>query len=210
MIRSQINRALQKSENRALSGANNILDEILPDNVYFSEEDADNWERALGLTNNEGTTLEDRKAKIYRKLAFPGEVKARGAALYIQRELQLAGFNLWVHENRFLIGGVGPDYEAKTFQEVVGIVGQAVHFPLTLHGSIQHGAVNEKLIVNSMDAAIDNTFDINGNYERTFFVGGQTLPEFAIVPDSRRIELRQLILTLKQVQTVCYPLITYV
>lgn len=208
MIRSQINRALSKSENRAISGSSNVLDQILPDTEFFTSEDAENWESALGLTNGEGTTLADRKAKINRKLAFPGTIPARGDALYVERELQQAGFNLWVYENRFPDGFGG--YETKTFQEVAGLVGQAVHYPATQHGQIQHGSNNEKKIVNSMDAAIDNAFDIDGNYERTFFVGGSLIGEIGIVPAARNAELRQLILTLKPVQTVAYMLVTYI
>jgi hypothetical protein len=61
-----------------------------------------------------------------------------------------------------------------------------------------------------MDAAVDNTFDYNSNLERTFFVGGATVGDFATVPISRAQEFRQLILTLKPVQTVCFPLINFV
>lgn len=209
-IRSKINRALSRSENRAISSAENILDQILPDTQFFTEEDATNWERALGLTNGEGTTLEDRKAKITRKISFPGTVPARGDAKYVERELQFAGFDLYVYENRFPVPGSPGDYETKTFQEVAGIAGQATHSPLIQHGQIQHGSDNEKKIVNSMDAVVDNAFDVNGNYERTFFVGGSTLGAIGTVPDSRRVELRQLILTLKPVQTVAYMLVTYI
>lgn len=206
--RYDINRALAKSENRALGSQEDILTGLIPDNEFFSEKDAELWETALGLTNGFGTTLEDRKLKIYRKMQFPGTVRARGSHVFIEAELRRAGFDVYVHENRFPDGGGA--FETKTFQEVVGITGQAVYATSTQYGQIQYGTNNEKKIVNSMDAAYDSNFDVAGNYERTFFIGGATLPNLATIPAARTQEFRQLILTLKPVQTVAFMLVNYV
>ena len=47
------------------------------------------------------TSLAVRKAAIARKLGQPGRVKARQSYLYLQKQLQDAGFDVYVYENRF-------------------------------------------------------------------------------------------------------------
>lgn len=94
-----LNRALAISENKAYNDALDILDAILPDNEGFTEEDATDWERRLGMIVSPGVTFEDRKLAIKRKLAHPGRVKARQNYLYIESQLQAAGFDLYVYEN---------------------------------------------------------------------------------------------------------------
>lgn len=97
--------SLSASEARAWLDATAILNSILPDNDSFTIADADDWERRLGLITNEATSLADRKAAIIRKMNHPGTIKARQHYLYIQQQLQDAGFNVYVYENRF-----GTDY----------------------------------------------------------------------------------------------------
>jgi hypothetical protein len=201
--------AIAKGENRVHEDVIGLLNRILPDNDDFTIEDALRWEKFLAIPTGIGTTLEDRKLAILRKYQYPYTQKARGNALWVERELQLAGFNVFVHENRFLDPQTG-NYFTKTHQEVVGILGNAVHSPVIQHGTIQHGTTSEQKVVNSINGAEDNTFDINGNYERTFFVGGAVLGNFAGVPASREIEFRKLILELKPTQTVGFLLINYV
>lgn len=100
----KLHNALSVSENEALQSAVSILDSILPDNDNFTALDAADWERRLGLITNESLSLEIRKAAIRRKMNHPGTISARQHYLYLQGQLQAAGFDLYVFENRF------PDY----------------------------------------------------------------------------------------------------
>lgn len=93
--------SLNLSEARAYTDAKAILGSILPDTDNFTEEDAAMWEQKLGMITNESVSLADRKAAIFRKMNHPGTIKARQSTLYIEGQLQEAGFNVQVHENRF-------------------------------------------------------------------------------------------------------------
>lgn len=96
---------LAASEERAYEDALSILDSAIPDNDNFTEEDAAQWERRLGLIVGSGT-LEQRKQAIIRKMNHPGIVKARQHRLFLETQLQAAGFEVGVIENIDL-GGIG-------------------------------------------------------------------------------------------------------
>ena len=207
-VRNSIDVANAKIDNTAIVDTYAILNSILPDNDFFDTTDASNWEKSLGLVNGTGVDVSVRKEKIARKMAHPGTIKARQHYLYIQGQIQAAGFtNVYVHENRFWNG---VEHETQTFQQVVGIIGQAVCATSTQCGQVQCGTTNETKIVNSMSAVVDSTFDFNGNYERTWFLGGAVIGTVASVDVNRREELRQLILTLKPVPTVVFSQINYI
>jgi len=193
-------KGLIKSENRAYSDALSILDSILPDNDNFTEQDAANWERRLGIFGNENSSLDDRKLAIERKINHPGEAKARQHYLYIEGELRKAGFDVYVHENT-----VGTDPTVY-----VGTAFKAVHATNVQHGQITHGQSNLKVVANSIDPAIDRLYSVQSPYNHLFFIGGQTLGDFADVDANRETEFRDLILNLKPVQNVAILLINYV
>ncbi len=100
-VLEKVHKALAVGENAAYTDAISILDGILPDNPNFTAEDAEDWERRLGLIINNSVALEDRKAAIARKMNHPGQIKARQHYLYLERELRAANFDVYVHENRF-------------------------------------------------------------------------------------------------------------
>lgn len=202
----KVHKALAISENIAYTSTLSILNSILPDNGNFTVEDATDWERRLGLITNQSTALSDRKLAILRKMNHPGTIKARQHYLYVQGQLQDAGFDVYVYENRFLELGV---YVTKTPDEIIGaaLSNQAVHgFDGTFleHGQVQHGGSFDEKIANSIDKEIDAVFDIGSNYRSTFFIGGPTLGSFANISSSREIEFRQLVLKLKPVQSIAY------
>ena len=201
-ILERLTQALAISEDEAYNRALDIFDAILPDNVNFTEEDAEKWERRLGLITNSLTSLADRKLALLRKINHPGTIVARQHFLYLQGQLQSAGFNVFVHENRFPDGFGG--FETKTPNELIGISGDAVHSPLIQHGQIQHGSGFSEKIANNIDAAIDALFNIGNNFRSTFFIGGVAPGDFATIPGSREKEFRQLVLRIKPVQTIAF------
>lgn len=197
----KVHLALRETEVEAYSAAIGILDKILPDNDNFTEDDAADWERRLGIVASSTTSLADRKAAILRKYAHPGNIAGRQNANYIEGQLQLAGFNVFVHENPT---GIDP----STF-----IAGN----PLSFGGDnsffgddVKFGAgVSGFLVVNSLESTVDQSFNLGSDFRNTFFIGGQTLGNFATVPAVRETEFRQLILTLKPAHLAAALLINY-
>jgi uncharacterized protein YmfQ (DUF2313 family) len=204
-----LHRALALSEEQAWNDAVGILNNILPDNSGFTSEDATAWERRLGIASNNSVSLSDRKAAIQRKLNHPGIVKSRQSWLYLQGQLQAAGFDVYVHENRFDDGAGG--YETQNPLDVTSGSGefQNQHGDFE-HGEQQHGGWYENIIANHIEEDRDSVFDLGDNFRSTFFIGGQTFGDFADVDEDRKTEFRQLILRIKPVQTVGILLINYV
>lgn len=202
--------ALGVSETQAYTDAVAIHYSILPDNDNFSIADATDWERRLGLITNQLISLSDRKLAILRKLNQPGVTPAKSNWRYLQKQLQDAGFDVYVYENRF---DDYPDgYITKTPDEFT-----LTTYPASItyqhgdhqHGDIQHGSAFANQIANSIFQSVDNLFEIGENFRSTFFIGGATSGSYASVDSERETEFRQLILNIKPVQTVGFLLINY-
>lgn len=203
-----LNRALSVSESQAVEDANSILDNILPDNDNFTAQDATDWEGRLGMIVNPTVDLEDRKAAILRKMNHPGTIPARQSHLYLQGQLDAAGFNVFVFENRFPLYGGG-------FETQNPITVSGGNFVWKQHGNFQHGQFSsgkayDNIVANKIDENEKFKFDIGTNLRSTFFVGGTPFGTFADVPLNRKDEFRQLILQIKPVQTVGLLFINYV
>lgn len=228
-----LHRALAKSESRAYSDSEAILFSILPDNDQFSVDDATDWERRLGLISNASVSLAIRKQAILRKMNHPGTIKARQHYLYIQGQLQAAGFNVYVHENLFpdglggwlqytpqdvLEGNYGQygDFQMGFTQYGDSISANSTLFVWPQYGNFQmgdfqyNGYVYKNKIVNNIDEDLDQYFDWGLTLRSTFFIGGEVFGTFANVDENRKAEFRQLILKLKPVQSVGFLLINYV
>lgn len=179
--------ALGKSEQRAFSFAVGTLNRILPDNDDFTAADATEWERRLNIVAGTGyVPLESRKANILRKYQFPGGFLNRQNYRYIEAQLQLAGYNVTITEN---------------YVDFV-TVAATVHSLTTPHGlNTKHGntAVNTDIVANSINKG--ELFDID-TYKGTFYVDGE-------VPVNAIKTFRQLILTLKPVNTVAILRVSY-
>lgn len=200
---------LSLSENRAYNDALGVFNSILPDNADFTEADATDWERRLGLITGIGVSLDDRKKAIKRKINHPGTIAARQHYLYIQGQLQAAGFMVYVYENRFPYGGGA--YYTRSIFDVAGSGGvNEFQHGDAQHGDEQHGGAYGNIIVNHINETLDQSFFITSNLRNTFFIGGDPLGSFANVPENRKDEFRQLILRLKPAHMVGYLLINYV
>lgn len=199
------------SEAQAYSDAVAILDSILPDNDNFTTSDCNDWERRLGLINSPLVPLADRKLAIKLAMNHPGDIKARQHYLYLQGQLQAAGFDVYVFENRFALYPTG--YETRNPLVVSGGVGAyAYQHGDFQHGDFQHGSVYNPFnrVINSIDEDEDALFDIGDNLRSTFFVGGTPVGSFANVDVNRKDEFRQLILKIKPTQTVAYLFLNFV
>jgi hypothetical protein len=188
---------LAESEKRLIDDAKSVLDSIIPDNANFSESDATIWERRLGLITNTSVPLATRMASIRRKWNHPGGIKARQHYLYIQGQLQAAGFNVYVHEN---LSRINPASLAA------GSLSQHGDFQ---HGGSQHGGLSgANIVANSLVNEDDQDF-VYG-FSRVFFIGGAYLGDYSEVSSARETEFRELILRMKPKNLVAYLFINYV
>lgn len=207
----RLHESLSYSENKAYTDALAILYSLLPDNANFTAQDCDDWERRVGLINSTGVPLATRMLAIKRKIQHPGNVKARQHYLYIQGQLQAAGFNVYVHENRFSDGMGG--LMTRTPADLAGYTGyddiDELQHGDGQHGDYQHGGGWGNLVVNSIDVQRDRLFNIGNNLRSTFFIGGPNPGDYATVPANQEKQFRQLILKLKPTQTVAYLFIVY-
>ena len=203
-LQKGVYRGLAQSEADWTTEATGILDEVLADNDNFTEEDAATWERRLAIRANSGTSLADRKAAILRKYASPGDIPARQHYLYLERELQAAGFDVYVHENRQPDGLGG--YETIPIEAVIG--NQLGTFQLGQQ-QLGPGLGNLDLIANYIDETEDQNFVLAADLRATFFIGDATLGDLAAVQANRKDEFRELVLKVKPLQTVGILLVTY-
>lgn len=230
-VSEKLHKGLAESEKRAVTDALSTLSAILPDNDQFTADDASDWERRLGMITNPLVPLADRKLALLRKMNHPGTIKARQHYLYIQDQLQKAGFNVFVYENIFPDGMGGYDtvepwqvlskdqhgdgqhndfQHADVYSLYPNLFFKPQHGDIQ-HGDIQHGEIVFKnKIVNFIDESLDQSFNVGQNLRCTFFIGGDPFGTFAEVSAERKNEFRQLILKLKPAQTVGFLFINYV
>ncbi len=194
-----IHKAINRSFIRLIDDSKFTIDSLFPDNVNFSEDDASLWEYRLGLITNPLLSLEVRKMAILRKMAYPSNIKARQHPLFIESQLQAAGFDVYVYDNT-------PPY--RTPNDIIAtLVTETQHGPPTQHGlGTQHGGTGFEVIANL--STPNESFSV-GNLYATFFIGGATLGATANVPANRLTEFKELVLRLKPAQTVVFTFLNY-
>lgn len=210
-----------------------VLNSLIADNDNFDETDADNWERVLSLFISE-LTLEQRKAAIIRKQAYPNGILERAYYEFLQQQLQDAGFSVYVHENRFADGSGGwdvqdPDDLTSTPYELGSTEFGVADFAGGTAG------ISYSITANYLDEDKDNLFysgilnqaqfgqaqmgisefqraenlDRETGLRYSFFICGSSFPDMATVPCERKDEFRQLVLTLKHNHIIGFLLINY-
>lgn len=184
---------------------------ILPDNANFTDADADDMARRLGIKFEAGVSLSDKKLALKRKYAHPGTNRPRQSRGYVELQLRAAGFDVYVYENRFLTSPwtgyttMSPnDLLGTTISEVATFSDQ-VEF-----GTVEFGGTGFPKIVNYIEEEKDNLYVVGTNLRSTFFIAGPTITTYADVPANRKDEFRQLVLWLKPQQTIAYTFINYV
>lgn len=194
--------AINRSFARFVESCKSTIDSNFPNSENFTLQDALLWEYRLGLPTNVLIDLEQRKQAILRKLAFPNNIKARQSRVFIESQLQLAGFNVYVHENL-------PPYQ--TPNEIISVaLSEVQHSNSLQHGSgVQHGYSGYDVIAN--ETTLNESFVVgSGNLWASFFIGGENLGDIATVPSSRIVEFKELVLKLKPAHTVVFTIINYV
>lgn len=210
-ILDRLHKALSISEAQCFLDATNTLDSAIADNPNFTADDATDWERRLGIyTSTSAISLSDRILAINRKYAHPSTVRCRQNWRYIEAQLQAAGFDVYVYENRF-DDGVG-GLETRTPEYFLGVsAGASFHKSTVYHKTTRyHGGVFNKKVANHINEEDDYSFVIGSNYRSTFYISSSSISTFADVDESRKDEFRQLILLLKPAQTVAFLFVNYV
>lgn len=230
-VLDKINSALAESESQAVEDGVAILDAILPDNSNFTTSDATLWETRLGMITNASVSLADRKAAILRKMQHPGTIRPRQHWRYIQKSLQEAGFDLYVHENLpgdspfdYYVAGAASllaEFGLLEFgeEEFGGAWTEAISELLTpvQFGQVQFGQSEfayrwngSYIIANHIDPDLDSSFDVGGSYRCSFFIGGVNYGDYGEVDAARIPEYRELVLKLKPGNTVAFSFVNEV
>lgn len=201
-VYQNFHRAINLSMARLVQDGRLLIEQTIPDNDSFTAEDATLWEYRLGLITNESLDLEVRKAALRRKLGHPNNVKARQHPVFIEHQLQLAGFDVYVHENTI------------PYQNPFDILGLSVtevqHGEPTQHGNgTFHGGNGFDVIANSILPVEQYAFGGDEYLWASFFLGGENLGDFATVPSSRLREFKELVIKLKPAHTVAFTFINY-
>lgn len=183
--------ALSEQEVVAFNAGLNILNSVIPDNDDFTEADASAWESALSIAYTSENTLADRKLAIYRKMAFPSNVRGRQHKNYLEYQLRQAGFNVTI-------------YEYDDIKDKIKAIShaQGVHHSYnSRHGSLVlpnfTGMVINK-IEQEDEPAITLTFEVLKN---CIWITGA---DFSFLPvlNSRNAEFRQIIMHMKPAATI--------
>lgn len=208
-VMEKFHSAINVSFVRLVDDSRKTLDSCFPDNENFSEDDCNLWEYRFGMRTNSTLSLSVRRNAILQRMARGRNVPARQHIKYLEYQLQLAGFNVWLHENGFVPPGVDdPIRFYKRPQDIIALMAENVqHSDSTQHGiGVQHGGVNSEVIANSYKS--NELFSVGDDYLwATFFIGGETLGEVAEVPENRMEEFRELVLKLKPAHLVAFTFI---
>ena len=193
-----------KAYERLYTDIFSILNITLPDNDEFSTTDASNWERVLALSNS-ALTLEERKQAISRKYGYPNGVSERATPNFIQDQLQAAGFDVYVYENRFADGSGG----WETYDPEEAIYG-SFNYGETTYGN--PGVPDSTIIANYIDEDRDSLFAMGDETRApfTFFICGENFLDVADVQEIRKDEFRELILKLKPCHSAGYLIVNYI
>ena len=118
----------------------------------------------------------------------------------------LAGFNVFVYENI-------PATAASSFAgaATLGGVTTQIQYGQKQYGQFNYGVYYTNKIANHIDENLDMNFSLGGSYKSSFFIGGDALNGWvADIPLARKKEFRELILKIKQVQSIGFLFINYI
>lgn len=186
---------LADEESDSFNDALGLLDIIIPDNSNFTIADAEKWEKVLSISSSEDDSLANRKAAIYRKMQFPGNVKGRQHKNYLEGQLKAANFDVKVYEY-----GDVKDYFTNKVHSL-----ETEHSLNTTHGGGYDIPFYNEIVANyldkDMEVPVNPTID---NLRNIFWIAGSTFNEFPNIPPFRLEEFRHIILTIKPLHTVAF------
>jgi hypothetical protein len=227
---SAVIRGVIKSYIRTVGDGNAIQVGLNPNDDDFTAEQATILEKRYGIIINKNRPLVDRKATLVARMTDPGLTLAKQHKNYIEYRLQQAGFNVFVHENRFLqpfptssaysgaaysgssySGNEGYDYYAIDPGSVAS-TGKVRNYTKVEDDGEISGQVSASGASYSGSAwsTIERDNSDTQWWKSVFFIGGQTFPDSADVEATRIDEFRHLILTLKPVHSRADYIINFI
>ncbi len=206
----RLHRAIGASQIALWLANENIMDALLPDNPNFSEADAVDWYRRYGLYNSGSVSFTDMKAAISQRASWPVTPLNQRCAAFMTAQLQLAGFNVKVYQNKFWTGSA---YIAKTPGEVLGEPVSESFLGGFYLGDAELGSAHlldgVSLCVNYLEDALDEPFVVSNYNQSCFIADPASVTTFASVPAARHVEFRQLLLKLKSVKMAAFLFVNY-
>lgn len=207
---------------------NSLLDQKYPDNPNFTEDDVTNWERVFGIVPSQGATFEERKAVVDARYKYPNGIPERGHYKFIQDQLQLNGFDVYIHENRFNVAT--KTSRAGEARSGIARAGDFNQFEDSFNG-IEPPAGTYEYCANFIDPADDadiyspdagasgfsragiaragiaRAYEIpevnrQSQLRSSFFVGSESFISNVDIPANRQDEFRILLLKLKPAHSV--------
>jgi hypothetical protein len=187
---------------RLLNDSKSTIDSVFPDNENFNADDCSLWEYRFGMITDTSLAVSERRKAILRRMSRGQNVPARQHKNYIEYQLQLAGFDVYVHENTSPF---------KRPQDIIDLLPNNVqHGGDTQHGiGVQHGGSSSDIIANSYKPNEQHSV-ADDKLWATFFIGGEVLGDMALIPSNREEEFRELVLKLKPAHLVAFTFIDYV
>lgn len=190
-IFDKIHQGLALSESRVENDILNIQNDILADSVNMSETSLELWENVFGLQAK--GTIAERLQIVYQRQTFPNNVLARQSLQFIQSQLQLAGFNVFLHKQ-----STSPN---------------SAIYGLFQYGQKKYGQKTSsfKLVTNEVDENKEKPFNITSIGEKNiFYIGGENLGDYAEISVDLKNTFRELILILKPAHSVAVLNINYI
>jgi hypothetical protein len=207
-VLDKLHQAINRSMIRVLDDSQATINSCFPDNISFDINDCNLWEYRLGIVTNSSLDIETRKKAILRKMSFGRNVLARQHKDYIEAQLQLAGFDVYLHENKFFEGG---EWVYKTPGDITGMLANNVQYGGdSQYGlGMQYGSSEYQIIANL--STPNESYSVGSeNLWATFFIGGLVLGELTVIPAIREQEFRELVLTLKPAHLAAFTFINYI
>ena len=176
----------------AINSGLGILNQIIPDNDYFTADDATRLENLLGIYSEDSNTLENRKLAIYRKLQFPTNVKGRQHKNYLQYQLTQAGFDCKI-------------YEWSDIKDLVLSTEHSLdteHSSDTEHVSLLFPSYNQ-IIAKYIEPEKEDSLSLTlSNAVNVFWISSTDFNTPMTLPANRVTEFRNIILHIKPLYTV--------
>lgn len=187
----RIHEALSISESRVQSEIVNTQLSIIADNYSVSDISVDRWEEVYGLNSN--GTKPDRIKMIRQRMSYPGNVLARQSGSYIEQQLQIAGFDVYVHYK----GAYNP---------ASSVYGGFVY------GDTPYGKPADiyTICANNVQEDRDVDFNITLSLKACFYICGSNFGDTVSIPQNRKNDFRELILTLKPAHTIAVLFVNYI
>jgi hypothetical protein len=190
-IFDKVHQALALSESRVENDILNLQYDILADSVNISISAIERWEYVFGIKAN-GTTA-DRLSMIYQRQMFPNNILARQSKSFIEQQLRLAGYNVFIHLNY--------------------ITPNSAIYGLFNYGQKNYGEIASTytIVSNEIDETKEVLYSISTIGEKNiFYIGGENYGDYADVPAALKNQFRELVLRLKPAHSVAILNINYI